>query len=177
MTLLSRVVWFVLGLGMVIGAMLLTVHFGHAEEDTICGGLHRSKSQCEYMAEHPVNERCETCNFQSKPFGHDGEHFTKEGEYIPPGPIPAVRAQINHCIFHGTKIGRSSSADNQNDWLLFCMQQARWTLCENCRVAFGEHKTCGEVGSDALGQNECWQRGGKPEPFNVPAKFQDRVPW
>lgn len=63
--------------------------------------------------------------------------------------------QRDVCIRAGAQYHRGG--EKQNDWLLFCMQQAHWYICEECRANFGKHEACGSIGTDALYQPECWR--------------------
>jgi hypothetical protein len=93
-----------------------------------------------------------SCAMAAGPVGHynaQGEWVWDDGTVEP----PATKA-INHCIFLGSQNGRNHG-NSQNDWLLFCMQQAGWHICENCRADYRGHPLCGAAGTNALYQVEC----------------------
>jgi hypothetical protein len=193
MTLLGRVFWFVLGLGMLIGAMLLTVQLSHAT--VICGGIERPDLK---HSPGPVwSEEDDRLLVDAVKRQDEAERAIEEQRLLNQGrcldgsdcrpealaklPKDPISEQRNTCTEYGAKHGRHFNASSENDWLLFCMQQAHFQLCENCQIDpshnWSRHQSCSEVGPAALYDNECWKRTSEPEPLNVPSKFQDRVPW
>lgn len=114
---IARLIWLIVAIVLVGGAMLLTAHYAHAS-------------------------------------------------------VTVQREQINICINYGTKIGRikaspmtATQLENAGDWLYFCMQQARWRFCPNCKMPADIVEpvtnkpiapTCGGAGIIAYYEDDCW---------------------
>jgi len=157
MSIIKQTAWFILGVGMIIGAMLLTVHFARAlpaeciDKDHCAGGIRENNGQWEISRLSP-----------------DRKHLI----WVQMPPTSPQRTQINRCIAYGIGIGRGvkttdmkdpntkKQLEQQDDWLYFCMQQARWTFCEKCQVDpahnWDRHQSCGEAGGAAYYNDECW---------------------
>ncbi len=147
---IARLVWFIIGLALVLGAMTRTAHFAHAMNIT------------PYCLQHQGAKICEAPLWIYRP--------------IPP-PSPA-RAQINRCITYGIDHGRGvqttdvkdpntkRQAENQDDWLYFCMQQARWQFVETCN---NDVPKKGDMGENYY-REECWA-WTKPKPRSLPCTW------
>jgi hypothetical protein len=124
---------------MVIGAVLLTVQFAHAMQPT------------PFCIEHPQAKTCQFPLWIYRPL---------------PEATPA-RTQINVCLKYGfntlgynmgavyaptpelrnesAKRELKAASDKMDDWLYFCMQQARWSFKDECHNNLPEntfHEEC-----------------------------------
>jgi hypothetical protein len=134
MTLLSRTVLFVFGTVMVLGAMLLTVHWAHAiDQDAAEKAIELLQAIKKYHCQDA--DHCP-----------GGAQFDKDGNYIPPTPVSPQRAQINRCIAYGIRIGRGVKTtdvkdpdtkrqlENRDDWLYFCMSKRAGRSATSARL-------------------------------------------
>lgn len=128
MTLLARTAWFILGVGMLIGAMLLTVHFAHAAQ----------------------------ANDERAPIPPEIEEtFCKADRHSRACELSVARQQIGMCIEYGDAHKRTTP-DRRDDWLYFCMQQKHWQLCDDCFTLQDGTPSCKEAGTAAYYSESCW---------------------
>lgn len=128
MTLLARTAWFIIGLGMVIGAMLLTVHFSHTKELPDERAPVPAETEVMFCKADPSSEACK---------------------------LSVARQQIGICIEFGDTHKRNTP-DRRDDWLYFCMQQKHWRLCDDCITLQDGAPTCKEAGTAAYYSESCW---------------------
>jgi hypothetical protein len=157
--------WFVVAVILVGGGMLLTAHFAHA--GVICGGIERENlTQCwdpkdwdepvaPYCKAHP--DECD-CEIKGEACAFFSEQTAKyhEWEKTHPYKISETHKQMDVCSTYGNQHGRAvrgldpktAEAGDADDWLYFCMQQARYHLVEGCEKNLPEN----------LYHEECWSR-------------------
>jgi hypothetical protein len=164
MTLVTRAFWFGIGVGLLIAAMLLAAHTARAVEGICAGPLIRTKEQCEafkketrelaakidpYCVAHP--DECSGCEIKSAGCAEIAKQTHDYHEWLkthPDKPPSATQTRINTCMNYGVGHGRgvetldakdpqtASQAENMDDWLSFCMQQARYHFCEDCEQPY-----------------------------------------
>ena len=161
---ISRVVWFVVGLVLMVGAMLATAHFARAANVVCQDGSWASPPPVQLRK--PCVERPVPCGTACNPAIKSTTHYCdydENGNYDPKRPDGTSLStpwskQRDLCIRYAAQ--HHHGGENQNDWMYFCMQQAHWRLCETCQVKpehnWNKRQVCGDVGSDAYYDEECW---------------------